>query len=226
VLKTEEHPTSTDFNEYYHKTVRNYHAGPASFAALPDEDTVLDMFAEAIAPLTKKLTQRLGHAPTYKTLWLPSVFGKRANLVSVKALRNEAGRVTVRDGAYDQVMCSAWRFYEGENIGREPYECNESGPRNVVLVLEYMKDYLLVRVNELAWELKPTFVSEKITFRKELGTLRLKVSRFVASTSGSSQSEQDRDLSMLDYMTRLGDFIDNFVDNNVLSDTPAKTSEL
>jgi hypothetical protein len=145
-FEVEKHDTSLEFKKYYHETVRDCHPGPISYAGLPDEDRVERIFREAIAPLTKKLTDRLGHAPDYRTLFLPSVFGKRVGLVSRNALLPDHAII---DGSHNKAMCSAWRFYQGENLGREPHECNDSGPRNVILVLEYNYDYLFACTNQL-----------------------------------------------------------------------------
>jgi hypothetical protein len=58
--------------------------------------------------------------------------------------------------------------------------------------------------------LKPTFIREKVIFRKDLGVLRLKVSQSTVDTGESSRPHQDQDMTAREY--------EDFVRNTVLPD--------
>ena len=214
-MEFERHPTTPAFTAWYFEIVRDYQVLPDGvYGAEPDQDRMNSICQEAIAPLTEKLVQRLGHDPVYRTMSIPSVCSGMARWAIRKALEPQY----VIGAAHDTHMCSAWSFYAGENLGRQPDECNEFGPRNVVLVLEYAKEYLRICVNELWWELHPGFIYEKEVFRKDLGTKRLEVSQSTGSVDdgGSLQEQEGKSVSQHSYDLR--EFLTDYVQKEVLPD--------
>jgi hypothetical protein len=150
------YPTSPEYVAYYTNAVDNYDKSKdqRSDAGLPAHMDASSMFGQIITPITTSLTKREGHKPIYATLFLPSIFDHDIR---------DVAKDVVFEGAYLQraafvgssqiAACNAYPFLEGKHIGRAPEECNDHGPENLILLLEYGKDYLYAWVKDVAFEL-------------------------------------------------------------------------
>jgi hypothetical protein len=71
-------PITPTFKTHYEKTLHDYDATTEEnrYEPIPEQDLddLTAVFKEAIAPLTTRLTERLGHTPIYTSVFLPSVF--------------------------------------------------------------------------------------------------------------------------------------------------------
>jgi hypothetical protein len=181
-------PASPEFKRYYDTTVTNYKGRTFQddrphWNALSDgsKDDLKAMFALDFVPLTADLTERLGHEPTYLSLFLPSAFDRTIVDVGRQALKDINGSHPVT-GLANQVMGLPWGVFEGSKLEREPPRWSYSEPEleyrpNLVLILEYETDYLYAFLHEVEPEMKPTIVVEYTEFSRKLGERFCKVSQ-------------------------------------------------
>jgi hypothetical protein len=111
------------------------------------------MFKSIIGPVTDTLKQTLGHVPKYSTFFLPSVFEDRLRNAAADAFSLDASRQPAMHGQSQLAACHAFDFLGGRYLGRASTELNDEGPENLLLLLEYEKDYLYVWLKEVAFHL-------------------------------------------------------------------------
>jgi hypothetical protein len=150
------YPTSPEYRAYYTNAVDNYDKSTIqrSDAELPAHVDARTMFRQIITPITTSLTKREGHKPIYASLFLPSIFdhdirGVATDVVFEGAYLQRAAFV----GSSQIAACNAYPFLKGKRIGRAPDECNDHGPENLILLLEYEKDYLYAWVKDVSFDL-------------------------------------------------------------------------
>lgn len=98
------------------------------------------VFRAAVRPLAETLTQQLGHAPEYVALFMPAVFTPEDR----EAARQAVGMTweDVHIGAARHAVGYAYGFHEGRNLGRTEEEWVRGEVEDLVLVLEYEREYV------------------------------------------------------------------------------------
>ncbi|KAF1848103.1 uncharacterized protein K460DRAFT_308018 [Cucurbitaria berberidis CBS 394.84] len=158
------------------------------------------MFKHAIAPLTATLSQQLGHKPEYAALFLPSVLDDEIRRAGIDAIKEDLPNLDQRPikwGPSHMAMCQGWEFLEGKYLSRPLDQCNDDGPINLILVLEYEESYLWAYLKEVDWDARvfPTCLER---FGKECG------------------ERYREDIGADAYHERVSNFVDDFVNNQAL----------
>lgn len=136
----------------------------------------VQVFRAAIKPITEGLSERLGHPPEYKALFVPSIFRPNTRDAAAEGVLGEDhDEQAFRQGWAREATCPGYEFLECRNLDRVPEECAEDGPVNLVVVIEYEKDYLYAWLMEVEFELE-TYPPIYSKFCKECGERYLKVS--------------------------------------------------
>jgi hypothetical protein len=195
-------PANSEFKSYYKSTVENYKNGmfqdDRPYTPLEDgsTDDLKAMFALDLIPLTAYLTERLGHEPRYLYLVLPSVFNRAVGKVGTQSL-NDINGSYADNGLANTAMDSPWGFFEGSKLGRALNRwCDCCKPEeeyrpNMVLVLEYEKDYLFAFLHEIDPDIGVP-VHDHVEFSRELGERDSKVSQSCDNQGVGAETYHDR----------------------------------
>jgi len=140
-------PTTAAYRDFY---LHEVYATGASLRDTNDAD-FRSIANEAIRPLVDSLTEQLGYAAEFTALSLQSVVRRYFWSGVVAAVFGPDYITKLR--ATQSAACHAYGFLEGRILGRTPEECNEEGPENYVLVLEFEADYMYAWLMEVAFDL-------------------------------------------------------------------------
>ncbi|KAF1842212.1 uncharacterized protein K460DRAFT_435543 [Cucurbitaria berberidis CBS 394.84] len=144
------HPVSPEYQAYYDNAVH----GDGSPIGTRYMNNATAMLYHAVVPVSESLRKQLGHSPEYRALFLPSVFDYNMWNAAIEAVapNNPLDRF-IKFGSFQQAACHGYGFLQGEHLGRAPEEHNnDDGPPNLILFLEYEKDYLFAWLLEVAFE--------------------------------------------------------------------------
>ncbi|KAF2866632.1 hypothetical protein BDV95DRAFT_611683 [Massariosphaeria phaeospora] len=126
-------------------------AGDELVPAPPDthnEDTAVSLFRDAAQQVSRNLSATLGFEPTYAALTLSSVFNQSSTKAATDAIfPNGMGFIhSIKSlNKVAPAACVAHRLDLCGNLGRTPAECaDKDSISNLILVLEYEKEYLYV----------------------------------------------------------------------------------
>lgn len=150
-------PLGLDYQKLYQNAVRLFNADTKE--PYEDYDTsnisaAESIFHEAMTPITELLIKQLGHAPEYAALSWPPIFSYPLRDAAEHAAFGEWGQRPTATPYSQEAACYSYGFLGCKNLGREPEECVEGGPLNLVLVLECEKEYLYAWLKEVDFELE------------------------------------------------------------------------
>lgn len=167
-------PLGSTYRKFYQHVVDQY--DPSTDNDSPnDESGTESLFRTAVVPLTERLRNELGHEPEYVALFFPSVFSFSARTAAVDGVLGDHYDRPMKDGPAWQATCEAYGFLQGKNLGRDPDECNDEGPPNFVIVLEYEENFLYAWLLDVAFGLEVCY-PEQSRFCKECGAKSREVS--------------------------------------------------
>jgi hypothetical protein len=167
-------------------------------------------FTDAIASLTATLTEKLGHAPNYRAVFLPSVFqpyGYREIFQNIPGFTRRMPFVRRADTA----LCSCWGFFDGTSI---PLHVGSEGPGevNMVYVLEYEQGYLFAALDEACPEMP--FFSEHEKLSRECGEQSRHVSNIdLHSEDRLAADELSQDVGEEAHHERLRQFVKDHLES-------------
>jgi hypothetical protein len=156
VIEVEQYPFSSEYQAYYANAVKS-HATRKEKRSLDYRESAshlnaVSMFREITSPITASLKKRLGHDPTYATLFIPSIFDDEARDAAVEAVLSANHLETATKFGTTQVAAGhAYDFLGCKHHNRAPEKCNIDGPVSLVLLLEYEKNYLYAFIKEVAF---------------------------------------------------------------------------
>ena len=168
-------PQDSAYHAYHRKAIQNtntksnarldgqtYYTSPTHLAAT-------SMFKALIDPVTASLKETLGHAPEYYTLFVPSIFEDRLRNAAADAISPNPLHQPAMHGPSQLAACHAFDFLSARYLNRAPEELNDMhGPSNLILLLEYEKEYLYVWLKEVAFGMGTYPVDSQI-FCEECG---------------------------------------------------------
>lgn len=141
-----------EYHEFYQNAVQHFDQ-PTNDQQISDRSKAELMFRTAVEPLTEQLSKRLGHAPEYAALFFPSVFSFATRQAAVAGVLGDHRDRPMKDGRTSQATCQGYGLLQGKNLGRDPGQFNDEGALNLVIVLEYEKDFLYAWLLEVAFGL-------------------------------------------------------------------------
>ena len=147
-------PLSLEYQEYYRDAVRHFDAHNESDEPRETKSSTEFMFHDAVVPVTESLSRQLGYTPEYAAFFVPSIFGLTDIRAAAKGVLGDFGERPARPGRSRDATCHGFGFLEGRNLGRAPEEYVDEGPLNLIVVLEYEKDYLYAWLMEVEFELQ------------------------------------------------------------------------
>jgi hypothetical protein len=173
-------PLGSTYREFYQHAVRNFEMSIDNDPPI-DKSEIASLFRTAVVPLTEHLRNKLGHTPEFAALFFPSVFNFSTRTAAVEGVLGEHFDRPMKDGPAWQATCDGYGFLQGKNLGRDPQECNDEGPPNFVIVLEYEEDFLYTWLLDVAFGLG-VFYPEQQQYCKECGakTWEVRVQHMVA----------------------------------------------
>jgi hypothetical protein len=155
-VHTTKHPTSPEYITYFNDALEMYSQGdkrdPLTYYHSRAYNTTWSVFEASIDPVTATLTKELGREPEYAALFIPSIFHRGvigAAGEAVFRVDNQPNMI----GHNPLAATAAYKFLDCAYLDRAPEECNDEGPVNYVLVLEYEKEYLGATLKEVEFYL-------------------------------------------------------------------------
>jgi hypothetical protein len=148
-------PTSDEYKSYYKDAVQKL-ASPVDDIEQPQAQ-VQTMFRQAFTSVTESLKTQLGHEPHVASLFLSSAFASEVAWTVVEAVFTDPQHLYKR-GLSQQATCNGYLFLECRNLGRVPADCTDGDPENLVLVLEYEREYLYLSLQQVLFELGTYYV--------------------------------------------------------------------
>jgi len=158
LVEVTRYPVNSKYQTYYDEAVHGH--GLRKERRRDDHDesaphlAAVALFRHIVDPITTDLNEQLEYEPTYATLFMPSVFHD-----DIIAAAGEAvfGRTSlerpIKYGPSHGATCHAYDFLGCKHLNRAPGECNWDGPENLVLLLEYEKDYLYAFLKAVGFHL-------------------------------------------------------------------------
>lgn len=160
-------PLGSDYHTFYQNAVQRFDQ-PSHDEQFGDRNQTESIFQNAIKPLTEQLREQLGYTPEYTAFFFPSVFRPAIRHTAIAGLLGGLPNRPVKDGRASQAVGLAYGFLEGRNLGRDLEQCNDEGPLNLILVLEYERNYLYAWLLEVVFEFG-FCAAEQDRFCKECG---------------------------------------------------------
>ncbi|KAF1358551.1 hypothetical protein EJ07DRAFT_123746 [Lizonia empirigonia] len=148
----------------YHDAVEHFDTQPTK----PGNLSHATVFLEAIKPMTESLEKQLGHPPVYKSLFVLSIFHSTVRDAAEGILTEDQLDQPFRLGWAREATCPGYGFLECRNLGRTREECVDGGPVNLIIALEYEKEYLYAWLMEVEFELQ-TYPAMHSGFCRECG---------------------------------------------------------
>ncbi|KAH7384421.1 hypothetical protein DE146DRAFT_739987 [Phaeosphaeria sp. MPI-PUGE-AT-0046c] len=162
------YPTTKAFQDYYKSAVLNFGGHVDDQHNMHREEVIIN---STLKPAIKAWEAQLGveQLPFVHAFFISSVFDWRfrrlaANLV----FPPYTPKLATKEGPAEQAAYAAYGFIECRNLGRRIEECNEDGPENLILTLEYEKEYLYIWIQVVDFELGICPLHRK-SFIRELG---------------------------------------------------------
>jgi hypothetical protein len=141
---------SSEYRAFYGEAVRRFNVSKTDV----DDTSARSIFEESIKPITEALTKRLGEAPEYSALYAPSVFDYTTRLAASEVVFQDVEYInTYTRTSPVRAACWPYHFLDGKNLGREPHECNDDGPENFIIFLEYEEEYMYAWLKLVEYEL-------------------------------------------------------------------------
>lgn len=156
-------PASSEYRNLYTQAVHYFQVSDDEI----NEANMKSAMEVSVESIIEGLTSQIGQEPEIATLFLPSVFDWKMRSAATDAIFSEAQHATVV-GSTRRAACYGFDFLQGKNLGRPISECNDSGPKSLVLLLEYEKEYLYAWLVEVEFELG-VYSPEKDRICKECG---------------------------------------------------------
>lgn len=142
------YPAGPEYQAYYQDVARGL---KSSNKEMPHVDAQ-SLFARSIQPITHDLRRQFQHDPEYSAIFMPSIFDYKSHQAALFAMFTDV-EYAYRTGSARTAACYGFGFLDGKNLGRPIEECNEDGPQNLILLLEYEKEYLFAWLLDVAFEL-------------------------------------------------------------------------
>jgi hypothetical protein len=162
------YPTTKAFQEYYKSLVLNFGAPVDDQHNMHREEVIIN---NTLKPAIKAWENQLEveQFPAVHAFFISSVFdwtfrGPAAKVVFPPYTPERASK----EGPAQQAAYAAYGFLECRKLGRRIEECNEDGPANLILTLEYEKEYLYIWVQAVDFEMGICPLHRK-RFVRELG---------------------------------------------------------
>jgi hypothetical protein len=141
---------SSEYCAFYGEAVRRFNVSKTDV----DDASARSIFEESIKPITEALTKRLGEAPEYSALYAPSVFDYTTRLAASEVVFQDAEYINTHTRTSPaRAACWPYHFLDGKNLGRGPHECNDDGPENFIIFLEYEEEYMYAWLKLVEYEL-------------------------------------------------------------------------
>jgi hypothetical protein len=155
-VHTTKHPTSPEYITYFNDALDIYgqpdKTDPLTHYHSRAYNATWSVFEASIDPVTATLTKELGHKPEYRAVFIPSIFHRDVIGAAGEAVFRVHDQPNMI-GHNPLAATAAYKFLECAHLGRAPEECNDEGPVNYVLVLEYEKEYLGAMLKEVEFYL-------------------------------------------------------------------------
>jgi hypothetical protein len=147
------YPTTKAFHDRYKMLVLTFGAPNDDQHNMHREQLIIN---STLKPAIKAWADQLGleQFPDVNAFFISSVFDwtfrtPAAELVFPPYTPERASK----EGPAQQAAYAAYGFLECRDLGRRIEECNEDGPTNLILTLEYEKEYLYVWVQSVEFEM-------------------------------------------------------------------------
>jgi hypothetical protein len=149
------YPTTAEYQDFYRCEI---YATSASLDATNDTD-FHSMLNETMRPIVDNLTHQLGYAAEFSALSLPTIWRQYTRYGAVTAVFGP-DYVTKLSSTHN-ATCWAYGFLEGRNLGRALADCNEDGPENYVLVLEFEAEHMYAWLINVDFEIGKYFADRR-----------------------------------------------------------------
>lgn len=170
-IELSKHPLDARYQAIYQEALDV--VDPLSFNL--QDLTHVSVFQNAVKPVIESLRKRLGHEPEYAALLVPSTFRASLRDAAVEGvLVHEDAQRAFRQGWAREATCPGYGFLDGKNLGRRSEDCTEDGPVNLVVVLEYEKEYLHTWLMKVEFELE-TYPPIHSKFSRDCGERYIEV---------------------------------------------------
>lgn len=98
-------------------------------------------FELALQPITSNLRKQIGYNPDYIVVSLLIPFSNKRIYVAADAAFHRKESRPMKSGRFDRLAYHSIGCLDGKSLGRAPSKCNDYGPLNLVVVLDYESDY-------------------------------------------------------------------------------------
>jgi hypothetical protein len=147
------YPATKEYISYYEDIAQRF--DPQDKPSVYVDEAAISMFRTAFDPVTRDLTQKLGHPPKYSALVYPAIFKHpswRAAWTAITTPLDDDDRpVKMADRA--RAACAGYDLFNRcDLIGRASQDCNEDGPTNLILGVEYEQSYMHIGIFEMVFE--------------------------------------------------------------------------
>jgi hypothetical protein len=174
------YPTTEAFRDYYKSLVFNFGAPIDDQRDMHTDEIIIN---STLKPAIEAWEKQLGgkNFPDVHAFFISSVFDwtfrtPAAEVVFPPYTPERASK----EGPAEQAAYAAYDFNECRNLGRRIEECNEDGPVNLILTLEYEREYLYIWVHVVDFEMGICPVHRE-RFIRELGESYCEVIKRISS---------------------------------------------
>jgi hypothetical protein len=162
------YPTTMAFQEFYNALVLTFGASVDDQRDMHSQEVIIN---STLKPAIEAWEKQLGvkHFPDVHAFFISSVFDwsfrtPAAEVVFPPYIPERASK----EGPAEQAAFAAYGFNECKNLGRQMEECKDEGPENMILTLEYEREYLYIWIQVVDFEMGICPVHCK-RFIRELG---------------------------------------------------------
>jgi hypothetical protein len=145
---------SKEYISYYENIAQRFNPRDKPDAYVDEE--AISMFRTAFDPITQDLTLKLGHPPKYSALVYPVIFKHpswRAAWTAITTPLDDDDDRPVKMADRARAACAGYDLFNRCHlIGRAPQDCNEDGPTNLILGIEYEQSYMYIGIFEMVFE--------------------------------------------------------------------------
>jgi hypothetical protein len=156
---------TSEYLSYFDDTISQFDPQNRFNESWECSKAAISTFRTAIAGITKDLTGSLGYRPKYSTLVFPAIFSRSSWCAAYRAIRTSPDdddrpfdQLKIDDRPFSErhggaAACEAYDlFHRCDRLGRAPEDCNDDGPVNLIIGVEYEQSYMHVRLFEMVYD--------------------------------------------------------------------------